>query len=64
MRGRRDRHAPRATVELATDEVERSWMDGWAQTFPGEPWPGLSEARRRIRARHLVVTFTRREGRA
>jgi hypothetical protein len=31
------------------DQVERSWRDGWAADFPGEPWPGLAEARRRLK---------------
>jgi hypothetical protein len=30
-------------------QVERSWREGWAADFPGEPWPGLDEARRRLR---------------
>lgn len=30
-------------------ELDRGWREGWAQEFPGEPYPGLVEARRRIR---------------
>lgn len=41
--------APRSAQELA--QLEAGWRDGWAQEFPGEPWPGLAEAQRRIRAK-------------
>jgi len=40
---------PRSAQELA--QLEAGFRDGWAQEFPGEPWPGLAEARRRIRAK-------------
>lgn len=29
-----------------------SWIDGWAVEFPSEPWPGLTEAQRRIREKN------------
>lgn len=31
---------------------EASWRRGFDEEFPGEPWPGLAEARRRIREKH------------
>lgn len=36
-----------------------SWIDGWAEEFPGEPWPGLDEARERIRAKYFQRKATR-----
>lgn len=42
-------------VQALTDaellELDRGWRQGWAQEFPLEPYPGLVEARRRIRAK-------------
>lgn len=29
--------------------LEASWREGWAADFPAEPWPGLEEAKRRLR---------------
>jgi hypothetical protein len=44
---------PLAHRDQPTDQeqtqVDRSWREGWAADFPGEPWPGLDEARRRLR---------------
>jgi hypothetical protein len=42
--------APTPAAEL--EALEGSWRKGWAEEFPGEPWPGLSEARRRIRLKY------------
>lgn len=39
----------RSPEELA--RLEQSFRDGWAADFPDEPWPGLDEARRRLRER-------------
>lgn len=39
--------APAPAAEL--ERLEASWRQGWAEEFPGEPWPGLEDARRRIR---------------
>jgi hypothetical protein len=33
----------------AIEGVEASFRAGWAADFPDEPWPGLEEARRRLR---------------
>lgn len=46
-----ERHvkAPLSDAELM--EIDRSWRLGWHDEFPDEPYPGLVEARRRIRAR-------------
>lgn len=41
--------APRSAAELA--RLEEGWRQGWAEEFPGEDWPGLAEAQRRIRAK-------------
>ncbi len=41
--------APRSAQELA--QLEGGWREGWAEEFPGEPWPGLADAQRRIRAK-------------
>lgn len=41
--------APRSPEELA--RLEAGWREGWAEEFPDEPWPGLAEAQRRIRAK-------------
>jgi hypothetical protein len=30
-------------------KLEQGWRDGFAEEFPGEKWPGLEEARRRMR---------------
>lgn len=43
--------APAPAAEL--EALEQSWRAGWAEEFPGEEWPGLSEARRRIRLKYL-----------
>lgn len=39
--------APAPRLEL--ERLEASWRQGWAEEFPGEEWPGLDVARRRIR---------------
>jgi hypothetical protein len=39
--------APPSAAEHSA--LEQSWRAGWAAEFPAEPWPGLEEARRRIR---------------
>ena len=49
MRRRRDRRAPPVEITLATPEQEASWRAGWAEEFPGEPYPGMLDAQRRIR---------------
>ncbi len=41
--------APRSPAEL--ERLEAGWRQGWAQEFPGEEWPGLAEAQRRMRAK-------------
>lgn len=33
--------------------IERTWRDGWAEEFPGEPWPGLEVAQKRLRDRAI-----------
>jgi len=33
-------------------KLEKGWREGWAAEFPGEDWPGLEEARRRIRQKN------------
>lgn len=38
--------APPSAAELA--RIEESWRAGWALERPGQPWPGLSEARRQL----------------
>lgn len=43
--------APAPAAEL--ERLEASWRAGWAEEFPGEPWPGVSEARRRIRLKYM-----------
>lgn len=43
--------APAPAAEL--EALEGSWRAGWAEEFPGEEWPGLSEARRRIRLKYM-----------
>jgi hypothetical protein len=51
---------PAATHPLAppTDEaiarLERCWRIGWQYEFPGQPWPGLIEAKRLIHAKIRV----------
>lgn len=44
-------HALAGVNAAELEQLERGWRDGWAEEFPGEPWPGLEDARRRIRAR-------------
>ncbi|HXD98235.1 MAG TPA: hypothetical protein VN646_16925 [Candidatus Acidoferrum sp.] len=41
-------------------ELERTWREGWAEEFPGEPWPGFDEARIRLRARFTALPQQRR----
>ena len=43
------------------DDLERlevSWRAGWDEEFPGEPWPGVLEARRRIRLKYMPAPAT------
>ena len=42
--------APRSAQEIA--QLEAGWRQGWAEEFPGETWPGLGEAQRRIRGKN------------
>jgi hypothetical protein len=41
--------APAPAEDL--ERLEAGWREGWAEEFPGEAWPGLDEARRRIRVK-------------
>lgn len=41
--------APLPDAELMA--LDASWRDGWAREFPAEPYPGMVDARRRIRAK-------------
>jgi hypothetical protein len=34
--------------------IEESWRRGWAENFPGEKYPGLLEAQRRIASRSQI----------
>ena len=43
--------APKSAAEMSA--LEAGWRKGWAEEFPGEAWPGLDEARKRIRAKNL-----------
>lgn len=49
---------PNQPTDQEHAQVERSWREGWAADFPGEPWPGLAEARRRLK---LAAAPARRE---
>lgn len=40
---------PAQPTDQEQTQIDRSWREGWAADFPGEPWPGLAEARRRLR---------------
>ncbi len=40
---------PLAPNPAEYSKVEASWRQGFAEEFPGEEWPGLEEAKRRIR---------------
>ena len=41
--------APRATQV----RLEQSWREAWQHEFPDQPWPGLGEAQRHLRAKHM-----------
>ena len=43
---------PSADVAAA---LERSWREGWAAEFPGEAWPGLEPAQKRLRAKQVLT---------
>ena len=42
-----------ASAPAEQAKVSGSWQQGWAEEFPGEPWPGADEAKRRIREKNL-----------
>lgn len=44
-----DEHPLAPMSDDVAAELEQGWRDGWNQCFPGEAWPGLEEAQRRIR---------------
>jgi hypothetical protein len=43
-------HVSRAELDL----IEASFRAAWAEECAGQPWPGLEEAQRQLRARHLT----------
>lgn len=38
-------------LDADRERLERSWREGFAVEFPGEPWPGLRLAQERIRTK-------------
>lgn len=46
-------HPEARTSPEDLERLEASWRAGWDEEFPGEPWPGVSEARRRIRLKYM-----------
>lgn len=48
MKRRRPELEPATYEEVVATET--TWREGWAREFPDEPWPGIREAMRRIRA--------------
>jgi hypothetical protein len=47
-----DHHLAPVSTATAT-ALEESWRQGWAEEFPTQPWPGLADARRRLREKLL-----------
>lgn len=45
---------PDAPAPAEQAKVDGSWRQGWAEEFPGEPWPGTEEAKRRIRLKNTT----------
>lgn len=53
-----DRHPDAPMLEWDAQTIEHSFRAAWADEFPGEPWPGLAEAQRRFRDRHMMTRTT------
>jgi hypothetical protein len=49
--GGADSRKAQALSDAELLDLDNSWREGWFEHFPGEPYPGLVEARRRIRAK-------------
>ncbi len=37
----------------AMSKIEAGFRTAWSEEFPGQPWPGLHEAQKRIREKNL-----------
>lgn len=53
---------PTAPADAATISArEADWRKGWAEEFTDKPWPGLAEAQRQIRKKHLARDIAAQE---
>ena len=48
-----DAHPLAPLPKREQSRIEQTWRDGWAAEFPGEPWPGLEAAQRKLRDRAI-----------
>jgi hypothetical protein len=46
-------HPDAPTPAAAMSKIEAGFRTAWSEEFPGQPWPGLHEAQRKIREKNF-----------